>query len=63
MPRTDDRLLQEIHSERQELTLAVASLREELQRARRRAPAIAAGAVAAVATLKLVARSLRRRRR
>jgi hypothetical protein len=61
MPVTDDRIRREIGSERQELALAVASLRGELRRAKRRLPGIAAGVVAAGAGLTLVVRRLRRR--
>jgi hypothetical protein len=61
MPLTDDQLRSEIHTERQKLTVAVASLRGELQKAKRRAPAVAAAAVALVTTVRVVSRRLRRR--
>ena len=61
MQTTEDRLRREIESERDELARAVSSLRGELDRKKRRAPVAAAGAIAAMAAVKLVARRLRRR--
>jgi hypothetical protein len=60
MPVADERIRRQIGTERQELALAVASLRGELQRAKRRLPKLAAGAVVAGAALILVVRRLRR---
>ena len=61
MPVADEQIRRQIGTERQELALAVASLRGELQRAKRRLPKLAAGAVVAGAALILVVRRLRRR--
>jgi hypothetical protein len=61
MPSADERIRREIGSERQELALAVTSLRGELRRAKRRLPAIAAGTLAAGTALMIVLRRLRRR--
>ena len=61
MPVADEQIRRDIGTERQELALAVASLRGELQRAKRRLPKLAAGAVVAGAALMLVVRRLRRR--
>jgi hypothetical protein len=59
----DERQLRsEIAREREELSGAVGSLREEVDRAKRRLPAIAAGAIALVAGLRVGVRRLRRRR-
>jgi hypothetical protein len=62
MGTADEGLRREIGSERQELALAVDSLRGEVRRAKRRLPKIVAGVVAAVVVLKLVRRRLRGRR-
>jgi hypothetical protein len=56
------RLRSEIAQEREELSGAVGSLREELGRAKRRVPAIAAGGIALVTALRVGLRWLRRRR-
>lgn len=59
---TDERQLRrEIAQEREELSGAVSSLREELDRAKRRLPAIAAGALALATVLRVGLRRLRRR--
>jgi hypothetical protein len=60
MPVADERIRREIGSERQELALAVASLRGELQRAKRRLPKLAAGALVAVTALVVGVKLLRR---
>jgi len=62
MGTADEGLRREIGSERQELELAVESLRGEVRRAKRKVPKIVAGVVAAVVVLKLVLRRRRRRR-
>jgi len=61
MPVADERIRREIGTERQELALAVASLRGELRRAKQRLPKLAAGALVAGTALLLVVRRLRRR--
>ena len=59
---TDEKQLRrEIAHEREELSGAVDSLRSELDRAKRRAPAFAAGAFALATALRLGLRRLRRR--
>ena len=59
---TEEReLRREIAREREELTGAVGSLREELDRAKRRVPAIAAGGIALATALRVGLRRLRRR--
>ena len=59
---TEEReLRREIAREREELTGAVGSLREELDRAKRRVPALAAGALALATALRVGLRRLRRR--
>jgi hypothetical protein len=59
---TEEReLRREIAREREELTGAVGSLREELDRAKRRVPALAAGALALATALRVGMRRLRRR--
>jgi hypothetical protein len=58
----EQQLRREIAQEREELTGAVGSLREELQRAKRRVPAMAAGGIALLTALRLGLRRLRRRR-
>jgi hypothetical protein len=57
----DERIRREIGTERQELALAVASLRGELRRAKRRLPKLAAGVLVAGTAVVLVVRRLRRR--
>jgi hypothetical protein len=60
---TEEReLRREIAREREELTGAVGALREELGRAKRRVPAMAAGGIALVTALRVGLRRLRRRR-
>lgn len=54
-------LRREIAREREELSGAVGSLRAELHRAKRRAPAMAAGGIALVSALRIGLRRLRRR--
>jgi hypothetical protein len=61
MPVADDQIRREIGTERQELALAVASLRGELRRAKRRLPKLAAGTLVAGVALMLVVKRLRRR--
>ena len=59
---TDEKQLRrEIAHEREELSGAVETLRSELDRAKRRAPAFAAGAFALATALRLGLRRLRRR--
>jgi hypothetical protein len=59
---TDEKQLRrEIAHEREELSGAVDSLRSELERAKRRVPAIAAGGIAVVTALRIGLRRLRRR--
>jgi hypothetical protein len=58
MAAADESLREQIGSERQELALALDSLRAELERKKRRIPRLIAVAVAAVVAWKL----LRRRR-
>lgn len=60
MAAADERLRQEIGSEREELAAALESLRDEVQRAKRRLPKLVAVAVAAVVAVKLVRRARRR---
>jgi hypothetical protein len=57
----EQQLRREIAREREELTGAVGSLREELHRAKRRVPAMAAGGLALVTALRVGLRRLRRR--
>lgn len=59
---TDEKQLRrEIAHEREELSGAVDSLRAELDRAKRRAPAVAVGGLALVTALRVGLRRLRRR--
>ena len=59
---TDEKQLRrEIAREREELSGAVDSFRTELDRAKRRAPAFAAGALALVTALRVGLRRIRRR--
>jgi hypothetical protein len=57
----EQQLRREIAREREELTGAVGSLREELHRAKRRVPAMAAGGLALATALRVGLRRLRRR--
>jgi hypothetical protein len=57
----EQELRREIAREREELATAVAALRVELDRAKRRVPALVAGGVAALTVLRIGLRRLRRR--
>jgi hypothetical protein len=63
MAAADERLRDEIGSERRELALALESLRGELERKKRRIPRLVAAAVATVVAVKVVRRVVRRHRR
>ena len=59
MGAADERLREEIGSERRELALALESLQGEVQRAKRRLPKLVAGVVAAIVAVKVARRLLR----
>jgi hypothetical protein len=59
MGAADERIRQEIASERQELALAVVSLHGQVQRAKRRVPKLVAGVVVAIVAVRVARRLLR----